>query len=449
MYTSVHDNLAFWMLWLATLLVCTHQMIRSMRSPITILGFVPVVCTMFGYVYVVQAAGVATALSHRIRPDYLALGQLVVLASLIGLLYGWHLGCGRLGAPPPVRLNPARSRTLWYFGVGAMMIGIAGQYSFLSIYGNEFSASAYFYLLFHVAYPGLAICVYIASSDPDYRQGNNVLLLLALSFLLMVPYVYSVRRGPTFTFIVVAVYSFYLARPRRVNRGVILGGLLAAGVTMLLFVTIRDYSNTGAWGSWGSDRFQNATIDNVLLKKAYEEDDNEFLYNCCIIATCYELDRWQWGTSYLSLMSHWIPRQWWPDKPKLATGWFDPPTWDELYDVTGVKPTLGSTYSCVGEAFQDFSWFAPLFWFAIGQIYGRFFRLAVRHPSSVFPFLYIGLIACSHWLISQGFAAAFVPAVCYLAVPIAIFAVTGNLKFRALATSTLRRPVGVRQPTAI
>jgi hypothetical protein len=67
---------------------------------------------------------------------------------------------------------------------------------------------------------------------------------------------------------------------------------------------------------------ERVSVSNVLLNKAMQEGDNEFLYHCCVVSACIELDRCQWGTGYLSLATHWIPRQWWPDKPVLATGWF-------------------------------------------------------------------------------------------------------------------------------
>lgn len=436
--TSIHDNLTFWAIWLIFLGVCAHQIVWSLRSQAGILGFVPVVCTMFTYIFVIEGGAIVSSRGDHIHPAYFAMGEAVGLLCLLGLLAGWYKGLGRPVIAKSVRIAPAQGQMLWYAGVGAMMVGIFGQYYFYAAIGNDYSGSAYLYLLYHVAYPGLAICVFLASSDPQYRSNNNILLIMALGFIMIAPWVYGVRRAPVFTFVIICIYSFYMARPRRVNRGVVLGGLAAVCVMMLFFLAIRDYVSTE--GSWSSRKIQKLSASNVLLDKAYEEYDNEFIYSCCITATCYELDRYQWGTSYLSLASHWIPRSWWPDKPAIAQGWFEPATWQELREVTGIMPSNGSSYSGIGESFQDFSWFTPLFWAGLGWCFGRLYRYSLENPTSVAPILYVGMIAASHYLVMQGFASLFVPAMVYLVTPIVAYVIAGNVSGQRLA----RRPVRAR-----
>jgi hypothetical protein len=427
-------NIIFWACWLATAALCAYQFVHSLRTPEALLGFVPVICLSFGYFYVLQSGVVATTMSHRITPFALALGQFVALISLIGILLGWYKGVGAVRAPR--RIVPMRGHeSLWYGGVVAILVGIAGQYSFFYS-GYGFSVSAYWYLLFHIAFPGFAICVNLAARYPEYRQGSVILLLTVLGVLLMSYWVYYVRRGPTFTFIVVLIYGYYIARPHLVNRAVIVSGLVLAGLIMLLFLTLRDYSAEGA--SWSERRLQQVTAANVLVGKAYEESDNEFLYNCCAIATCLELDRFQWGTGYLSIASHWIPRQWWPDKPNLGQGWLNPITFPEIYDYTGVTLFPGSTYSGVGEAFLEFAWFSPLFWFALAWLIGKLYAYALRHSDSVAPILYVGVIANSHTLVAQGFSLVCVPGAIYFVVPILIFALTG--RHRAILPARRPRP---------
>ena len=65
------------------------------------------------------------------------------------------------------------------------------------------------------AFPGFAICVYLASYDWEYRKASHVLVMVILGALFLLYWVYLVRRGPTFTFLIIVVYSFYLARPRK------------------------------------------------------------------------------------------------------------------------------------------------------------------------------------------------------------------------------------------
>jgi hypothetical protein len=424
---AIHENPAFWVLWLVTLVICVHQMVRAIQTPIGILGFVPVICAMFGYLFVIQAAAVATTMSHRIDPDYLAMGELVALTCLLAILAGWHKGAGKVVMSKTERpIQVAQGRMLWYCGISAICVGIFGQYYyFIMVLPEREVVVAYVYMVFHVAFPGLAICVYLASADRAFRTGGNILALLILGSIFIWPWIYAVRRAPTFTFLIILVYGFYLARPRKVNRMMVLTGLFSACVLMLFFFFIRDYSQS--WGgSWSSSRLKEVEISNVLFDKAYEEGDNEFLYCCAIVGTCYELDRYQWGTSYLSLSIHWIPRSWWPDKPRLATGWFEPPTSHDIFEVTGVMPTPGSALSGIGESFMDFGWFTPVFWFCLGWCFGKLYRLAIAHGFSMWAIIYIGMIAGTHYLITQGFGAFFVPACIYISMPIGMFLLSGT-----------------------
>ena len=436
MPTDISQNLPFWLCWLAGLLLCAHQVVHAFRRRESVLGMVPVICLMYGYFYVIQSGAVGLSLSHRVAPWVLALGQFVALISLVGFLVGWHKGVGTLRiakrSEPGVNLQ-----FLFQGGLGAALVGLAGMYSFYIYFGaGDFTSSAYWYLLYHVFYPGMAVCVGVAARDARFRQASVVLTIIVLSALFITPWVISVRRSPLFTFVVIFIYGYYLARPYLVNRAVVVAGLIFSGVVMLLFVTIRDYSH-GSDGSWTGQKLQKVTATDVLLGKAYDEGDNEFLYNCCLAATCYELDRFQWGTSYLSLTTHWIPRQWWPDKPGLAQGWLNPVTWPDIRDCTGIMMTPGSTYSGVGEAFQDFSWFTPLFWAALGWLLGRLYHYVVAHPGSVAAPVYVGMIGVTHLLIAQGFAAAFVPGMIYMVTPILVFAATGQFK---AAPAVRRKP---------
>jgi hypothetical protein len=261
---AIHENPAFWVLWLVTLVICVHQMVRAIQTPIGILGFVPVICAMFGYLFVIQAAAVATTMSHRIDPDYLAMGELVALTCLLAILAGWHKGAGKVVMPKTERpIQVAQGRMLWYCGISAICVGIFGQYYyFIMVLPEREVVVAYVYMVFHVAFPGLAICVYLASADRAFRTGGNILALLILGSIFIWPWIYAVRRAPTFTFLIILVYGFYLARPRKVNRMMVLTGLFSACVLMLFFFFIRDYSQS--WG--GSLRFPTSYLTKRTRK---------------------------------------------------------------------------------------------------------------------------------------------------------------------------------------
>lgn len=447
MLSSAQENLGFWFLWLATLVVIVHQLFKSASSQEGILGFVPPFCMMFAYFYIVQAAIVATSLSDRISPEYLVLGQLAVLLSLIGGLWGWYRGSAGSIRVDPREKSEDNPQTLWYLSLGAIFVGLVGQYTFFSMgffqqgVLSSQDVSGYWYMLFHVAYPGIAIGVALISRRAEFRTGGPALLLILCSFLLMYPWIIAARRGPLFPFVVVVIYSYYLMRPKVVNRAVVIGSLGAAGVAMLLLFAIRDYTTSGLV-KFNEERLRQATAMDIITGKAYEESDNEYLYHCVYVGSVLETDRYQWGTGYLSLMTHWIPRSWWPDKPALAQGWFDPLTKEEMFNITGVYVTSGAASGGVAETFVNLAWFAPMFWFAIGWVMGRAYLFGRRHPNRVGPMIYVGMLAGMHWLISQGFGAAFVPIAIYVIVPILIYAVAG--KGRAVSTKAPRSGIQPR-----
>lgn len=428
----------FLLLWIAMLLLCVIQIAIAFRSNIGILGFVPAICTMFFYLFVIQAIAVVTTLGHLTDTAYFEMGEFVALLALVGVLAGWYRGLGQVVPSPPAPFDLARAEMLWYCGILVIMIGAVASYVSLYYLRSDFTAaSAYVHLLFHVAYPGLAICVYLASYDRQFRSSSNLLVLIIVSSIFIFPWIYLMRRGPTFTFLVIIIYSFYLGRPRKVNRTLILSGLAFACVTMLFFFAARDYYSEQ--GPWSGRRMADLDFSNVLLQKAYEEGDNEFLYNCCFIGACYEHEKYQWGTSYLSLSVHWIPRSWWPDKPPIATGWYDPLSFTDVRAYTGVLPSGGSAMTGIAESFLDFGWLTPVFWFSLGWGFGRMYRVALTNPFSCWVIVYVGMVAASHYLVTQGFAAFFVPAMCYLVLPIMIYTVVGRLgQFRPNQTKKPR-----------
>src|SRR5688572_5935434 len=106
--------------------VCAQQLVWSLRTPAGILGFVPVVCTMFTYIFVIEAGAIVSSRGDHILPSYFALGEAVGLLCLLGLLAGWYKGLGRPAIAKAVQIDPARGQMLWYAGVGAMLVGIFG-----------------------------------------------------------------------------------------------------------------------------------------------------------------------------------------------------------------------------------------------------------------------------------------------------------------------------------
>ena len=104
----------------------------------------------------------------------------------------------------------------------------------------------------------------------------------------------------------------------------------------------------------------------------------------------------------------------------IGQGWYEP-VLPNIGLVTGWRMTTGAASGGVAETFQELGYAAPLFWFVFGFVAAKFFSGArdtgdLRNQAS-----FIGLLASQHWLIAQGFAAAFIPMLIYQFVPLIAF----------------------------
>src|SRR5260370_794283 len=101
-------TLLFWLLWLATLIICVVQVLRASATQTGVLGLVRAFCLMFAFFYVLQGAIVAVNLSYMIASWMLAAGELLAFCCLIGTLVGWNWGLKSLTSgplPPPRDYN--------------------------------------------------------------------------------------------------------------------------------------------------------------------------------------------------------------------------------------------------------------------------------------------------------------------------------------------------------
>ena len=416
----MYDSLStFWVLWGLTLAVCLWQGIRTYSNPAEFLGLPLVGTLLFAYFYVFQAFFVATQLNYLLQPWMFEFGQTLALLCLCAMLVGWYTGRRRFTIRgekyPPMHLS---TQVLWWVGVGFMAIGILGLYTFRASEVGFGEASAYWYMSFHLAYPGVVICLQAMARDRQRRNLFNFIVVAVSVMILMYPFVLAGRRGPLFPIVIVLLYGYTFAAGKRPNRALISAALVATGTAMLVFVLVRDYS--GAQATLNLERLSGMSYQDVVTDKAQTEGDNEYLYHCGMAAAAYDLGMYQYGTGYLSLPLNWIPRHFWEDKPRLGQGWYEP-VLPHVGLVTGWQLTTGAAAGGVAETFQELGFAAPLFWFLFGLVAAKMFSVArdtgdLRNQAS-----FIGLLASQHWLIAQGFAAAFIPMLIYQFVPLIAF----------------------------
>jgi hypothetical protein len=194
---------------------------------------------------------------------------------------------------------------------------------------------------------------------------------------------------------------------------------------MLLFLQIRHVTYNG--GTWG-EAIHSLSLGSAIEEKSKMAEDNEFINSCQVISTVYQDGKYQYGTGYIELLVHWIPHFLWESKPVLGEGSY---SFDEL--ISDVKLATGfrllghgAAAAGVADTFIQFGVFCPFAWLGLSWLVGIVYVRARVENKAPWIFCYVGFISASHWLVSQSFSAAFVPGMCFQAVPLSIFALLQN-----------------------
>ena len=412
-----------WIWWFLTVAICTWKIAEGFVRPHRMLEWPFLASAMWAYFYGYMAYIAKTSLSAYLGNGIDNLGQLMPLLCLVGVLIGWSLGTrGDRMRSPETRTYPYFR--FWLAGLFFLMIGAAGGLSVMHALDegalNFKASSAYWYLLFYVGYPGLAMAIWaLFKMEPGTRKISLWVITLLLTAAFMFPHVIAARRGPLFPAVMILLIVPPLATRRSPNPLIFCGSLAVAGLVMLLFLQARHVIYNG--GTWG-EAFQVLDI-NSAVEERNVADDNEYINNCHLIATLYQNGKYQYGTGHLGLLLHWIPRSIWKDKPELGSGYYSN---DQLYDdieaATGLHLAgSGASSAGVAESFVQYGFLCPLFWLGLSWGMGKVYVRARLGNSPRWLFCYIAFICATHWLVSQGFDAAFVPGMFFQAVAPAVF----------------------------
>ena len=409
----------YWFIWFLTTLICLSQIAKAYKSNVDILGLPFLICMMFGYFFVYQSYNVTVNLGRMLEVWMLELGQFIALACLSSILCGWYYGRKLFFNFSYSSQSAFNQAVLWNSGIFFSIVGITGLYSFSFQENLQWEKiSNYWYMLFHVSYPGILLCVLVYSRNKEYRTILRTIVLIILIVAVMYLFIMNARRGPLFPMVIVLLYAFMFNLWKVPKRNILVATIVLTGLTMLTFAQVRDYSRKS--GTWGPKQIANLSFETVINTKSKSASDNEFLYNCGMIATNYELGMYQYGTGYLSLLTHWVPRVVWEGKPHLGQGWFE---WIVPYirSVTGFTMSTGAAATGVADSFSELGFAAPLLWFLFGLFAAhKYFKAKTSNDLSC-QASYISFLAGLHWLVAQGFAASFVPIVIYMTIPWLVF----------------------------
>jgi hypothetical protein len=398
---------AFWLWWALTLVAAIWQIWRAWQRPRELLGFATVASVLWLYIYCYLPYHLISEQKLAFPAKIWNLAQFTALASLLSLLVGWHWKVDSARRSP----RPAPEETfdmdrLWWCGLGALAIGLAGFYSFVRS-GREFAeTSAYWYLLFNTCYPGMALCVVVMTLSPRHRSVLHWGTLALLASLIVLPNLLGARRGPTFVVIIALFFSFAAIRRKPVHPVILLSVLCAAGLLMLLLVTSRrvTYSAGGTW----TEFLHTVTAEEVLQDRAKRTGDNEYFNHCQMLEANLRTGLYQYGTAHLAVLMNWVPRRFWPDKPQRGLG-FLPEALREIERDDSSNLGTGGAWGAVADSFNNYWYYFPVFWLGIGWLTGAAFLRGQVGGSMPWKLYNVGILCAAHWFIAQNLSEAFVP----------------------------------------
>lgn len=341
---------------------------------------------LFLYVYMPMKLFYKDQLSTYFTDEMLVHIQLLNIASILAFCAGC-LGAGlqlqnrvqsRDGWPLP---NPATEiRLLWGgaiaggLGLLCWVISIVNVGGFVNAfsrsYGGGWDESGY------VRDGAILMLAGVVLVNAAISVGRvriiSILLLIASGTPWLVQALLTARRGPTFTFCVMAGASWFLYRNKRPP--VVLATLsgLVLGYSIMFLVANRNNIHLGSDFNMDGDVAAVAEAPNT---------GNEFVYGTGAVIGAEKREHYYWGRRYLAQVAvRPIPSAIWPTKyadfgvPELLQ---NAGTGEGISDALGWVGADGSAPGIISDLFLEFWWLSvPVFGF-MGYGYAYLWRKAV------------------------------------------------------------------------
>ncbi|WP_372717013.1 hypothetical protein [Novipirellula sp.] len=417
------DDFLFWFFWAGSTGLCLLNLLDGWRNPAKMLTWPFLSSLICLYFYGYMAASAFLQLNYAFKTSDAIIGQLLVLCCLIGINVGWKAGmCSVVDTKPQQNYS---LRKVWVIGICLMLLATSVHFSFhgfalKSRAGLNFrDNSAYWYMFFWVGYPGLSMAIWAMCKMNRMERRPLFAISIMVFFAFIFPHVVMARRGPLFPAVIIFLFIPSITLRKKPNPVVLTTGLIVAGLAMLTFVQARSFlHNDKGW----FDALTTINVREVVTTKANQLGDNEYVNHVYFVGTLNKTGKYQYGTGHLSLLLHWIPRQVWPSKPSLGQGFFyDGQLFRDLNRHAGYGAFGGGAAAGgFADSFLQYGYATPLFWLLLGYHFGRRYSAAISNRAPQYLFSYVAILCSSHWLLSQGVAAAFVPCIIFIFVPIVV-----------------------------
>lgn len=285
-----------------------------------------------------------------------------------------------------VPINTAR---FFHGGVLFVLVGYYFTYKFASMPLDEdaglLSGIGTIYLFFGgLVYPGFAICFYCA------LKGRKLVAWLAAAVAAVVPLqaaIFYGRREPTALFLISLALTLYFLKGKTVPRWLVIGSVVGS---IFIIPAVGEYRKLAAEDPLEALK----QIDFGGEVKGYFDEDaiSEVKNATILIAATQQTDDYEWGAGYWNrIVFRFVPAQFlgkeFKDSLMIGDGQRDLAEYVE--DTVGVKTAVGSTFTGLGDSFNQFGYFGCLFFAAMAYLFKNLWTAANTEGGTVAQILYI------------------------------------------------------------
>lgn len=229
-------------------------------------------------------------------------------------------------------------------------------------------------------------------------------LLFVFSSPLLVHGLLSARRGPTFMGIVSIGIGWYLNRHHRPSLWQMLTAGTAVGILLLALVTFRGEIYLGSSFFKGEGPSAREMIEQSLDRTDQADYGNEFIYGSYILLGAQDEQSFYWGRRYLTyVFIRPIPSALWPTKYSdvgMEELLQNAGTFVQAANIPADKLPKGAAPGFTADLYLEFWWFAIAAAFAIGWVYGFFWRRNLTY-GGWWRVMFAVLLVLSLYLITQ------------------------------------------------
>lgn len=288
------------------------------------------------------------------------------------------------------KLNvPVNTGRFFHGGVVFVIIGYFFTYKFASMSVDEdrglLSGIGTVYLFFGgLVYPGFAICFYCALKE---RKAVAWLATVVAAWIPLQAAIFYGRREPTALFLISLAMSLYFLKGKTVPRWLVIGSVVGS---IFILPAVGKYRQLSAENPLEAVK----QIDfGEQVKEFLDEDAISEVKNATIlIAATSETDDYEWGAGYWNrIVFRFVPAQFLGKefKDSLMIGGEQRDLGDFIENATGTRNSTGSTFTGLGDAFNQFGYFGCLFFAVVAYLFKNLWTAANHEGGTVAQILYI------------------------------------------------------------